>query len=292
MSVSPSPFTRASRSTSPASAARRGAGGFTLVELLVVIGIIAILISLLLPSLQKARESANRTACLSNMRQLGICLLEYSVRNRDRVPLGFTGPTNFKQKQWNYIARHVSGGVANSMVLGMLVEANLIQDPRAFYCPSETNPQWQYDTDINPWPVPWTNVSGNFGQQYTRLGYGTRPSDDSWWDATRPPCVPRNKTTDKETWVQWSKLKSRAVLADLTCFPANLEQRHKKGVNVFYANGSGVWLDRTMWDKTTSFWSTIPFDNFQPAWNDYILKETPDPNKPIGVWGNFDKQFN
>jgi prepilin-type N-terminal cleavage/methylation domain-containing protein len=270
---------------------RRPRRAFTLVELLVVIGIIAVLIGMLLPALSKARESANRTACLSNMRSLGLCLLEYSIRNRDRIPIGFTGGTGIKQKQWNYIARHVSGGVAKPMVLGLLVEANLIQDPRAFYCTSETNEQWQYDTSNNPWPVPWESVVGPFGTQYTRLGYGTRPSDDWWWNPADPVPVPKNITTLKETWPQWSKLKSRAILADLTCFPSSLEQRHKKGVNVFYANGSGKWLDRSLWDKPTSVWSSIPPGNFQDGWNDYILKET-NPQFPTGIWGNFDKQYN
>jgi prepilin-type N-terminal cleavage/methylation domain-containing protein/prepilin-type processing-associated H-X9-DG protein len=111
--------------------------GFTLVELLVVIGIIAVLISLLLPALNAARAQAQAVACASNLKQVYVGMLPYSNDNRGWLPA-----CQMQQPATpnDYIGfnRLLSGVVGSS---GFKAGAIYLRNPRIFLCPAHLDGQ-------------------------------------------------------------------------------------------------------------------------------------------------------
>jgi len=96
----------------------RSHSAFTLVELLVVISIIALLIAMLLPALASARQTAKAAVCLSNLRQVGVATITYTVDYQDFVPVSL--------KDWRLMLRDYTGGAGASL----------------FSCPAS---QWKWD---------------------------------------------------------------------------------------------------------------------------------------------------
>ncbi len=119
--------------------------GFTLIELLVVIAIISLLVSILLPSLTKAKELARRVACASNLHNLGVGFHIYASESDAFLPMAYDQNTN---QTWAFPLNAI-------MDTGNLQPQAADPAPEIFCCPSDPDRKYQ-------WTGMWFNNGGNY----------------------------------------------------------------------------------------------------------------------------------
>jgi len=128
----------------------RHARGFTLLELLVVVGVMALLIGLLFPAMRKAREASRATVCVANLKHIGAGIFAYANENSDHGPsimaaMGSTAPRTLISRP---------GQLVN---LGLLLHDASVQTDN-FFCPSQQ--EYNYPTDLK------YLETGNVGSSY------------------------------------------------------------------------------------------------------------------------------
>ena len=199
---------------------RKGkASGFTLIELLVVIAIISLLVSILLPSLQKAKDLAKNVVCLSDQHTIAQSLAIYADDSADWYPNNVMTLPQHSYMAWN----HDDGGYQYA---GLLVDGEYIPDIDALFCPLQ---EWLEMYEAWHGPPSYGGVEleiENFGVTYvTRTDYNLRGFNEN------------------DEIGQWRLTQSRIAMgADAIYMAVQRDYGHDDGYNVFYSDGSALWF--------------------------------------------------
>lgn len=156
--------------------------GFTLIEVLVSIAVIATLIGLLIPGLNKAQETARRVACASNLRQFGYGISSYAEANKDRLP-----PSSFLPSRWGGRSNSPNGQPDQMLIvrvadpnvaymdgivwdgLGRLFHGGYLAPGKVFYCPSHRG-KHPFSRYMKMWGESKGEIVSNY--QYRGMGLG------------------------------------------------------------------------------------------------------------------------
>lgn len=214
--------------------------GFTLVELLVVLGVIALLAALLLPALAAAREKGRRAACLSNLRQIGLAIRLYAEEHEGRIPHGpkappFTSPASFYPSTGSPTSL-LSLQSGAPVALGLLLERELAATPKVLFCPSADQP---VDAEAELARVGQTQAQGSY---YYRHGGNTQLFDSP--PGTNMP-APRLENLGLNR--QGQPIRALVMDTQFLCPPDlavfNVKPRTHHGqrtVSILFADGSAV----------------------------------------------------
>lgn len=237
---------RASACPVPLTFVQQRRCGFTLIELLVTISIIALLLSIIMPSLKKARDSARRLVCFSNTRQMGLAVNAYRMEHADRLPPSSCKLENPQQYWLNILTRYTQEGLL-------------------FRCPSDHGDpfaDWNRPLDEQPVNVRWSSFSLNwlldpacpFGKgYYNTVGHIRRPgytiyiseAPDSWRGVDHP---------HPEAWGSLEEVKAQVAW-----------DRHRGVSNYLFADGHAETLsaeETWLWPGGKCLW----FPQYAPGW--------------------------